>query len=82
MLKILVELQDHFNGRTQLKRSAGTGDRARARRPQRNVSANPYAQFVACLTDPRDAIRDLLGWIGDAGEVLRSEGAGDLEGPI
>jgi len=82
LLTIPGELRAHFGNRKQLKRSTGTSDLADAKRRQHKISTELYVQLDACKPDIRDVISDLLGWIGDAGEIQRLEDNGDLEAII
>lgn len=82
LVTIPRELREHFNSRSQLKKSTGTSDLADAKRRQHKISAELYSKLDACKPDPRDVISDLLGWIGDADEIQRLEDKGDLEGVI
>ena len=56
---IPAELREHFGGRKQIKRSAGTADLATAKRLQHGISAEIYARPSTTPRPSQDPQRPL-----------------------
>lgn len=82
---IPAELREHFGGRKQIKRSAGTADLATAKRLQHGISAEIYETFDNAKTLPGSTETSLVHLLRASGlsqeEAQAIASSTDLEDP-